>query len=78
MGGMMSHGSIVAREYGIPAVVGVPGATTAIQTGQLVTVDGANGVVRLTGDRAAADSSAERLTSRGSQDVATPGAAPAS
>jgi rifampicin phosphotransferase len=77
MGGMMSHGSIVAREYGIPAVVGVPGATTAIQTGQLVTVDGANGVVRLTGDRTAAGSSAERLTSRGSQDVATSGAAPA-
>jgi pyruvate,water dikinase len=47
MGGMMSHGSIVAREYGIPAVVGVPGATTAIQTGQLVTVDGERGVVWL-------------------------------
>jgi pyruvate,water dikinase len=48
MGGMMSHGSIVAREYGIPAVVGVPGATTAIRTGDVVTVDGANGLVRLT------------------------------
>jgi pyruvate,water dikinase len=50
MGGMMSHGSIVAREYGIPAVVGVPGATSAIRTGQPVTVDGANGLVRLTPD----------------------------
>ena len=50
MGGMMSHGSIVAREYGIPAVVGVPGATTSIRTGDLVTVDGARGVVRLAGD----------------------------
>jgi pyruvate,water dikinase len=63
MGGMMSHGSIVAREYGIPAVVGVPGATAAIQTGQLVTVDGGKGVVLLTGDRTAADSSAQRLRS---------------
>jgi rifampicin phosphotransferase len=49
MGGMMSHGSIVAREYGIPAVVGVPGATTAIRTGQVVTVDGDKGLVRLAG-----------------------------
>jgi phosphohistidine swiveling domain-containing protein len=49
MGGMMSHGSIVAREYGIPAVVGVPAATTAITTGQRVTVDGTKGVVLLDG-----------------------------
>jgi pyruvate,water dikinase len=47
MGGMMSHGSIVAREYGIPAVVGVPAATTTIRTGQRVTVDGTNGRVLL-------------------------------
>jgi pyruvate,water dikinase len=53
MGGMMSHGSIVAREYGIPAVVGVPGATTVIRTGDVVTVDGANGVVRLARDSTA-------------------------
>jgi pyruvate,water dikinase len=45
MGGSMSHGSVVAREYGIPAVVGVPGATERITTGQLITVDGSNGVV---------------------------------
>jgi pyruvate,water dikinase len=50
MGGMMSHGSIVAREYGIPAVVGVPGATEAIRTGQTVTVDGERGVVLLSGE----------------------------
>jgi rifampicin phosphotransferase len=47
MGGMMSHGSIVAREYGIPAVVGVPDATAAIRYGQRVTVDGERGIVRL-------------------------------
>jgi pyruvate,water dikinase len=44
---MMSHGSIVAREYGIPAVVGVPAATTVIRTGQRVTVDGTKGQVLL-------------------------------
>ena len=46
-GGMMSHGSIVAREYGIPAVVGVPQATTLLRTGQRVRVDGGAGVVVL-------------------------------
>jgi len=47
MGGPNSHGAVVAREYGIPAVVGVPGATTRITTGTRVTVDGAAGRVRL-------------------------------
>jgi pyruvate,water dikinase len=47
MGGAMSHGSIVAREYGIPAVVGVPGATERIETGQVLTVDGSGGTVRV-------------------------------
>jgi pyruvate,water dikinase len=45
IGGMMSHGSVVAREYGIPAVVGVAGATQRLQTGQRVRVDGENGQV---------------------------------
>jgi pyruvate,water dikinase len=47
MGGMMSHGAVVAREYGIPAVVGVPEATTRIATGQHVVVDGSAGTVAL-------------------------------
>jgi pyruvate,water dikinase len=47
MGGANSHGAVVAREYGIPAVVGVPRATEAITTGAEVTVDGAAGVVSL-------------------------------
>lgn len=45
MGGSMSHGSVVAREYGIPAVVGVPNATTVIATGQVIVVDGGAGRV---------------------------------
>ena len=47
MGGSNSHGAVVAREYGIPAVVGVPEATQKIETGQLITVDGAAGLVSL-------------------------------
>ncbi|HKP07141.1 MAG TPA: PEP-utilizing enzyme, partial [Microbacterium sp.] len=45
MGGANSHGAVVAREYGIPAVVGVARATEAITTGVEVTVDGASGVI---------------------------------
>jgi phosphohistidine swiveling domain-containing protein len=45
MGGANSHGAVVAREYGIPAVVGLPGATSSIVTGQEITVDGTRGVV---------------------------------
>jgi len=47
VGGLMTHGSVVAREYGIPAVVGVHGATTTLHTGQRLRVDGTAGVVTL-------------------------------
>jgi phosphohistidine swiveling domain-containing protein len=47
IGGPLSHGSIVAREYGIPAVMGTGVATRRIQSGQLVTVDGSAGTVAL-------------------------------
>ncbi|MGP3956447.1 PEP/pyruvate-binding domain-containing protein [Nonomuraea sp. 3N208] len=47
MGGAMSHGAVVAREYGIPAVVGVPDATHRISTGQEIEVNGAAGTVTL-------------------------------
>ncbi len=50
MGGAMSHGAVVAREYGIPAVVGVPGATERIATGQRVTVDGSAGIIKRAGE----------------------------
>jgi pyruvate,water dikinase len=50
MGGAMSHGAVVAREYGIPAVVGVADATHRIGTGDLITVDGAAGTVTLQED----------------------------
>lgn len=47
MGGANSHGAVVAREYGIPAVVGVPDATLRITTGQQITVQGASGRIEL-------------------------------
>ena len=47
MGGAMSHGAVVAREYGIPAVVGVPDATGRIATGQRIIVDGSAGEITL-------------------------------
>jgi pyruvate, water dikinase len=49
IGGAMSHAAIVAREYGMPAVVGTGHATKRIKTGQLVRVDGDRGIVRILG-----------------------------
>jgi len=46
-GGLLSHGAIIAREYGIPAVINVPGALGIIKDGQMIEVDGANGRVYL-------------------------------
>jgi pyruvate,water dikinase len=47
VGGLMTHGSVIAREYGIPAVVSVTGATQRIRTGQRIRVDGTRGFVDL-------------------------------
>jgi pyruvate,water dikinase len=49
IGGSMSHAAIVAREYGMPAVVGTGDATKRIRTGQLVRVDGDRGIVQVIG-----------------------------
>jgi rifampicin phosphotransferase len=48
-GGILSHSAVVAREYGIPAVVGAARATTAIADGDVVEVDGDAGIVRIVG-----------------------------
>jgi pyruvate,water dikinase len=45
VGGLMTHGSVVAREYGIPAVVGVDQATQRLKTGQRIQVDGSSGQI---------------------------------
>ncbi|MEH2271652.1 MAG: glycerol-3-phosphate acyltransferase [Nostoc sp.] len=49
-GGRLSHGAIVAREYGIPAVMDVRGATWLLQDGQRVRIDGSRGIVELSND----------------------------
>jgi pyruvate,water dikinase len=50
-GGFLSHGAIVAREYGIPAVANIPGILTALRDGESITVDGSRGcVVRSAGE----------------------------
>ncbi|MBN1888623.1 MAG: hypothetical protein JW850_11555 [Thermoflexales bacterium] len=46
-GGLLSHGAVVSREYRIPAVVGTHDATARVSDGQLIEVDGDNGVVYL-------------------------------
>ncbi|OPX87127.1 MAG: Phosphoenolpyruvate synthase [Pelotomaculum sp. PtaB.Bin117] len=47
VGGMMTHGSVVAREYGLPAVVGVENATRLIKDGQRIRINGAEGYVEI-------------------------------
>jgi pyruvate,water dikinase len=44
-GGMLIHGAIIAREYGLPCVTGVPGVTRLIANGDLLIVDGYLGIV---------------------------------
>jgi pyruvate,water dikinase len=47
VGGLMTHGAVIAREYGLPAVVGVEDATRQIRNGQRIRVDGTHGYVEI-------------------------------
>ena len=47
VGGLMTHGAVIAREYGLPAVVGVDRATTLIKDGQMIRVNGTDGYVEI-------------------------------
>ena len=47
VGGLMTHGAVIAREYGLTAVVGVEGATALIRDGQLIRVNGTTGYVEI-------------------------------
>jgi pyruvate,water dikinase len=49
-GGVLSHGAIVAREFGLPAVAGLPSVTQRLKTGQVVRVDGGRGTVTIVGE----------------------------
>ncbi|NOS77441.1 MAG: hypothetical protein HOP35_05800 [Nitrospira sp.] len=46
MGGTLSHGAIIAREYGLPAVANIPGVTTQVRDGEIVELDASAGTVR--------------------------------
>jgi pyruvate,water dikinase len=46
-GGQLSHGAVVAREYGLPAVAGIAGATQLLHDGQVVLLDGLAGMVTM-------------------------------
>lgn len=50
MGGTLSHGAIIAREFGLPAVANVAGATRILKDGELIAVDASRGEVRQLGD----------------------------
>jgi pyruvate,water dikinase len=47
VGGLMTHGAVIAREYGLPAVVGVEHATRLIRDGQRIRVHGTDGYVQI-------------------------------
>ncbi|MNJ52430.1 Chondramide synthase cmdD [compost metagenome] len=47
VGGLMTHGAVIAREYGLPAVVGVEHATTLIKDGQRIRVHGTEGYIEI-------------------------------
>jgi pyruvate,water dikinase len=51
VGGLMTHGAVIAREYGLPAVVGVEHATRRIRDGQRIRVHGAAGYVEILAPR---------------------------
>jgi phosphoenolpyruvate-protein kinase (PTS system EI component) len=57
-GTLAAHASLVAREYGIPAVVATGDATTRLDDGQMVTVDGGAGTVHPTTDQASSSGGA--------------------
>lgn len=47
VGGLMTHGPVIARDYGLPAVVGMNGATGLIREGQKIRVNGTQGYVEI-------------------------------
>lgn len=47
VGGLMTHGAVIAREYGLPAIVGVENATRLIEDGQRIRVNGTEGYIEI-------------------------------
>ena len=66
VGGLMTHGAVVAREYGIPAIVGVDKATPRLHTGQRIRIDGSSGqIVLLDEDKHPTNQAGEPVNSPG-------------
>lgn len=61
VGGLMTHGSVVAREYGIAAIVGIEKVTERLTTGQLVRIDGSSGVVEILEDERVEDATERKV-----------------
>ncbi|KAL1467108.1 hypothetical protein MTO96_042380 [Rhipicephalus appendiculatus] len=55
IGGPLSHGAVVAREYGLPCVVGIEGVTSMLASGDYILLDGNTGVVKKTAAKRAED-----------------------
>lgn len=55
VGGLMTHGAVIAREYGLPAIVGVENATSLINDGQLIRVNGTEGYIEILEDSASSN-----------------------
>ncbi|OAN28691.1 PEP/pyruvate-binding domain-containing protein [Mycolicibacterium iranicum] len=72
VGGVMSHGALVAREYGIPAVAAIENATTRFRTGQRIRVDGTTGSVTLLDPVAVSVDSVPSETASSSADPGCP------
>ena len=47
VGGMMTHGAVVAREYNLPGIVGISNATEFLKDGQTIEMNGFNGIIRI-------------------------------
>jgi rifampicin phosphotransferase len=62
VGGLMTHGAVIAREYGLPAVVGVEHATRLIQDGQQIRVHGTDGYVEILPESARSAIASDRST----------------
>jgi rifampicin phosphotransferase len=61
VGGLMTHGAVIAREYGLSAVVGVEHATRLIRDGQRIRVNGTDGYVEILPKRSAGHRVSEEL-----------------
>jgi pyruvate,water dikinase len=65
----MTHGAVVAREYGLPAVVGVEGATEKIRDGQWIRLSGTDGYVEILPDAGRSEAAIQPTASGLEQDL---------